>query len=113
MLFGGVRLKAGEIVEEAQCLRLESSGFVGDHRHEPVVVGLKPLVTFGRLGAAGPVERVIVEEPQCTAAPFVLCSFKMKIKFFGNSCSLDGCVLSDCARCGRGGSGISREILPG
>jgi hypothetical protein len=59
VLLGGVRLEACEIVEEAQCLRLESSGFVGDHRHEPVVVGLKPLVTFGHLGAAGPVERVL------------------------------------------------------
>ena len=56
VLLGGVRLKACEIVEEAQCLRVESSGRGGDHRHEPVVLSLKPLVVLGHHGAVGPVE---------------------------------------------------------
>ena len=60
MLFGGVRLEACEVVEEAKCLRVESSGCGGDHRHEPVVLGLKPLVVLGHLGTVGPVERVFV-----------------------------------------------------
>ena len=49
VLLGGVRLEACEIVEEAQCLRMESSGRVGDHRHEPVILSLKPLVMLGDL----------------------------------------------------------------
>ena len=34
MLLAGVRLEACEVVEEAQCLGLESSGCGGDHRHD-------------------------------------------------------------------------------
>ena len=56
MLLGGVPLEACEIVEEAHCLGVESPGCGGDHRHEPVVLGLKPLVMLGHLGAAGLVE---------------------------------------------------------
>ena len=47
-------------MEEAQCLRVESSGRVGDHMHKPVGLSLKPLVMLGQLGAVGPVERVLV-----------------------------------------------------
>jgi hypothetical protein len=47
VLLGGVRLEACEIVEEAQCLGVESSG-------------LKPLVKLGDLGAVSPVVRVLV-----------------------------------------------------
>ena len=60
MLLGGVRLEACEVVEEAQCLGVESSGGGGDNRHEPVVLSLMPLVVLGRLGAVGPLERVLV-----------------------------------------------------
>ena len=60
MLLGGVRLEACKIVEEVQCLRVESSGCVGDHRHEPVVLSLKPLVMLGHIDAVGPVGRVLV-----------------------------------------------------
>jgi len=60
VLLGGVRLEACEVVEEAKCLRVESSGCGGDHRHEPVVLGLKPLVVLGHLGTVGPVENVLV-----------------------------------------------------
>jgi len=49
VLLGGVRLEACEIVEEAQCLGMESSGCGGDHRHEAVVLSLKPLVVLGQL----------------------------------------------------------------
>jgi hypothetical protein len=38
---------------------VESSGCGGGHRHEPVVLSLKPLVVLGHLGAVGPVERVL------------------------------------------------------
>ena len=58
MLLGGVRLEACEVVEEAQCLGVESSGCGGDHRHEPVVLSLKPLVVLGHLGAKAGVELV-------------------------------------------------------
>ena len=61
MLFGGVRLKAGEIVEEPQGLRMERTSGGGSDRHEPVVLGLKPLVVLGHLGAEGLVERVLVK----------------------------------------------------
>ena len=60
MLLGSVRLKACEIVEEAQCLGVESPGGGGDNRHEPVVLSLKPLVVLGHLGAVGLVERFLV-----------------------------------------------------
>ena len=60
MLFSGVRLEASEIVEEPQGLRVELSGGGGGDRHEPVVLGLKPPVVLGHLGAVGPVERVLV-----------------------------------------------------
>jgi hypothetical protein len=55
VLLGGVRLEACEIVEE-----VVSSGCVGNHRHEPVVLSLKPLVMLGHLGAVGSKERVLV-----------------------------------------------------
>ena len=55
MLFRGVRLEASEVVEEPQGLRVELSGGGGGDRHEPVVLGLKPLVVLGHL-----VERVLV-----------------------------------------------------
>ena len=58
MLLGGVRLEACEVVEETQCLGVESSGCGGDHRHEPVVLSLKPLVVLGHLGAKAGVELV-------------------------------------------------------
>ena len=38
--------------------RVESSGCGGDHRHEPVVLSLKPLVVLGHLGAKAGVELV-------------------------------------------------------
>ena len=57
MLLGGVRLEACEIVEEEQGLGVESPRYDGDHRHEPVVISLKPLIMIGHLGAVGPVER--------------------------------------------------------
>jgi hypothetical protein len=53
-LLGGVRLEACEVVEEAQGLGAESPGCCGDHRHEPVVLSLKPLVVLGDLVAVGP-----------------------------------------------------------
>ena len=56
VLFSGVRLEACEVVEEAQCRGVELSGGRGDDRHEPVVLGLKPLVVLGHHGAVGPVE---------------------------------------------------------
>ena len=56
MLLGGVRLEACEVVEEAQCLGVESSRGGGENRHEPVVLSLKPLVVLGHHGAVGPVE---------------------------------------------------------
>ena len=59
LLFGGVRLEACEIVKEAQGCRVESSGRVGDHRHEPVVLSVQPLVILCHLGAVGLVERVL------------------------------------------------------
>ena len=52
VLLGGVNLGGCEVVEEAQCLGLESSGCGGDHRHEPVLLSLKPLVVLGHLGAS-------------------------------------------------------------
>jgi hypothetical protein len=60
VLLGGVRLEACEVVEESQCLRVESCGGGGDNRHDPVVLSLKSLVVLGHLGAVGPVERVLV-----------------------------------------------------
>jgi hypothetical protein len=51
VLLGGVRLEACEVVEEAKCLRVESSGCGGDHRHEQVVLSLKQLMVPGHLGA--------------------------------------------------------------
>jgi hypothetical protein len=51
VLLGGVRLEACEVVEDAQCLGVESSGCGGDNRNEPVVLSLKPLVVLGHLGA--------------------------------------------------------------
>jgi hypothetical protein len=59
VLLSGVRLEASEIVEEPQGLRVELSGGGGGDRHEPVVLGLKPLVVLGHLGAVGLVERVL------------------------------------------------------
>jgi hypothetical protein len=59
VLLGGVRLEACEVVEEAQCLGVESSGCGGDHRHESVVLSMKPLVVLGHLGAVGPVQRIL------------------------------------------------------
>jgi hypothetical protein len=50
-LLSGVLLEACEIVEELQGLRVELSGGGGDNRHEPAVLGLKPLVVLGHLGA--------------------------------------------------------------
>jgi hypothetical protein len=60
VLLGGVRLQACEVVEEAQCLGVESPGGGGDNRHEPVVLSLKPSVVLDHLSAVGPVERVLV-----------------------------------------------------
>ena len=54
MELGGIRFEACEVVKEAQSRGVERSGGGDDHWYEPVVLGLKPPVVLGHLGAIGP-----------------------------------------------------------